>query len=175
MAFENCGVESQRDSGSKPKVARNELPWGTGRKTNNPNGVAAERLKPDATPLGLKTIGPGTQGSSFLATLGGRHNPFGIAEPSVFRVLRPNVPSTEISERPQGWYHCSCWRWACRSRLIARVRRPRPSRQLSPTRYLRLLSERTCSSFWMDRRCMENCAPSMSREAFSGSIPERNN
>jgi hypothetical protein len=70
MPFGNCGDESQRDSGSKPKVARNELPWGTGRKTNNPNGVAAERLKPDATPLGLKTIGPGTQGSSLLATLG---------------------------------------------------------------------------------------------------------
>ena len=66
----NCGDESQRDSDSKPKVARNELPWGMWRKTNNPNGVAAHRLKPDATPLELKTIGPGTQGSSFLATLG---------------------------------------------------------------------------------------------------------
>jgi hypothetical protein len=44
--------------------------WGTWRKTNNPNGVVALRLTPDATPLGLKTIRRGTQGSSFLATLG---------------------------------------------------------------------------------------------------------
>ncbi len=33
--------ESQGDSGPKPKVARNELPWETIGKGNNPDGVAA--------------------------------------------------------------------------------------------------------------------------------------
>jgi hypothetical protein len=62
--------ESQRDSDSKPKVGRNELPWGFCRETNNPNGVAAELLNRDTTPLGLKRFPLITQGRSFLATLG---------------------------------------------------------------------------------------------------------
>ena len=70
MPLRNCGDESPRDSDSKPKVARNELPWGTCRKTNNPNGVAAQRMEYDATPVELTGIRPGTRGSSFLATLG---------------------------------------------------------------------------------------------------------
>jgi hypothetical protein len=53
MPFGNSGVESQRDSGSKPKVARNELPWVSRPKATNPNGVAARSGKRDATPLGL--------------------------------------------------------------------------------------------------------------------------
>ena len=70
MPFGNSRDESQRDFGSKPRVARNELPWETWPKANNPNGVVARRRRPDTTPLGLKSIRPGTQGSSFLATLG---------------------------------------------------------------------------------------------------------
>jgi len=62
--------ESQRDSGSKSRVARYELPWGTCGETNNPNGVAVQRPERDATPLELKSIRAWTQGSSFLATLG---------------------------------------------------------------------------------------------------------
>src|SRR6266576_591048 len=54
--------ESQRDSGTKPRVARNELPRETWPKANNPNGVAARRPKPDATPLGLEPTGRLTQG-----------------------------------------------------------------------------------------------------------------
>ena len=37
MPFE----ESQRDSGLKPRVARNELPWADARITPNPNGVSS--------------------------------------------------------------------------------------------------------------------------------------
>ena len=84
--------QSQRDSGSKPKVARNELPWGTWRKTNNPNGVAARRLKPDATPLGLKTIWSGTQGSSFLATLGWKTQSLWDCKTGGFSNVPPEFP-----------------------------------------------------------------------------------
>ena len=41
----NARIESQRDSGSKPRVARNELSWGIQPKPNNPNGVAAPLQK----------------------------------------------------------------------------------------------------------------------------------
>ncbi len=66
----NSNEESQRDSGLKPKVARNELPWVSASHVNNPNGVVARRRKRGATPLGLRTFTATTQGSSFLATLG---------------------------------------------------------------------------------------------------------
>ncbi|GDY21408.1 hypothetical protein LBMAG56_27550 [Verrucomicrobiota bacterium] len=39
--FRKPNVESQRDSGLQPRVARNELPWESGPKSHNPNGVAA--------------------------------------------------------------------------------------------------------------------------------------
>ena len=70
MTLGNSNDESQRDSGLKPRVARNELPWERWSQANNPNGVAARREKRGATPLGLKTFTATTQGSSFLATLG---------------------------------------------------------------------------------------------------------
>ena len=69
MPFGNSNAESQRDSGSKPRVARNELPWENAPQTDNPNGVAARHRKRDTTPLGLKTFPRPTQGSSCLATL----------------------------------------------------------------------------------------------------------
>jgi hypothetical protein len=69
-AFGHSNDESQRDSGSKPKVARNELPWVGASHINNPNGVAGRQRKRGATPLGLRTFTATTQGSSFLATLG---------------------------------------------------------------------------------------------------------
>ena len=68
--FRIPGVESQRDSGSKPKVATEELPWETRRQGNNPNGVVAWSWIFDATPLGLKSNFTVTQGSLCLATLG---------------------------------------------------------------------------------------------------------
>jgi hypothetical protein len=70
MPSKNSQVESQRDSGSKPRVARHELPWENAPLTDNPNGVAARQHKRDTTPLGLKTFTHSTQGSSYLATLG---------------------------------------------------------------------------------------------------------
>ena len=68
--------ESQRDSGLKPRVARNELPWAIGSLAHNPNGVASRFAHRAATPLGLKSSTTTTQGSSVraglanLATLG---------------------------------------------------------------------------------------------------------
>ena len=72
MPFGNSNAESQRDSGSKPRVARNELPWESVPNDNNPNGVAAPQVYRGATPLGLRTFPDLPQGSSFLATLGWR-------------------------------------------------------------------------------------------------------
>src|SRR2546426_12161309 len=85
MPFGNPKAESKRDSGTKPRVARNEpfakrnivpvvhfSPGKSRQKANNPNGVAARWRKFDTTPLGLKTPSAATQGSSFLATLGRR-------------------------------------------------------------------------------------------------------
>ena len=72
MPFGNSRDESRRDSGAKPRVARNELPWEKRVATNNPNGVAARWWLRDTTPSGLKTVRTPTQGSSFLATLGWR-------------------------------------------------------------------------------------------------------
>src|SRR5438046_10021937 len=65
-------AKSQRDSDSKPKVARHELPWKTWTKTNNPHRVAAGRCKRDATPLGLKILRRLTQGRRVAPTLGWR-------------------------------------------------------------------------------------------------------
>jgi hypothetical protein len=70
MPFGNSHAESQRDSGSKLRVARNEPPWENTPQTDNPNGVAARHRQHDTTPLGLKIFARPTQGSSFLATLG---------------------------------------------------------------------------------------------------------
>src|SRR5205823_2430732 len=54
----------------KPRVARNELPWGNGKTTINPNGVVTRTRNRAATPLGLIPFTAISQGSSFLATLG---------------------------------------------------------------------------------------------------------
>ena len=62
--------QSQRDCGLQPKVARNELPWVTGRPVFNPNGVVAGDSECAATPLGFSSAAAVSQGSSCLATLG---------------------------------------------------------------------------------------------------------
>ena len=72
MPFGNSRVESQRDSGAKPRVARHALPWETAPQAHNPNGVAAQPGEPDATPLGLKTFRAATQGRRCAPTLGWR-------------------------------------------------------------------------------------------------------
>ena len=70
--------ESQRDSGAKPRVARNELPWVPRHEGSNPNGVVANLKRPQdqngiaTTALRLMISSAMTQGSSFLATLGWR-------------------------------------------------------------------------------------------------------
>ena len=75
MPFSNSNEKFQRDSGLQPKVARNELPWVTRPRLNNPNGAVARRWGRSATPLGLKNVPMPTQGGSFLATLGWRTQP----------------------------------------------------------------------------------------------------
>ena len=64
--------ESQKDSGSKPKVARHELPWVNAlQNPANPNGVAAaSRPNPPQPRWGWRDFRRLTQGSSCLATLG---------------------------------------------------------------------------------------------------------
>ena len=66
--------ESQRDSGSKPKVARHERPWvNVVRNFSNPNGVVSVGRAQSPQPRwGWGNFYPLTQGSSFLATLGWR-------------------------------------------------------------------------------------------------------
>jgi hypothetical protein len=66
--------ESQRDSGSKPKVARHELPWvAVVRNFFNPNGVVAASWSTVPQPRwGWGNLIQLTQGSSFVATLGWR-------------------------------------------------------------------------------------------------------
>ena len=73
MPFGNSRNESRRDSGSKPRVARHELPWEPGPRVNNPKGVAALRRKGDTTPLGLDALCAGTQGSSLPRNPGLAH------------------------------------------------------------------------------------------------------
>jgi len=51
---ESLAVESQRDSVSKPRVARNELPWVTCRLHLNPERVASSRG--GRNPVGVVTI-----------------------------------------------------------------------------------------------------------------------
>jgi hypothetical protein len=70
MIFGNSNNESQQDSGLKPRVARNALPWVVVVVDFNPNGVALAFLYRGATPLGLWSCDRFSQGSSFLATLG---------------------------------------------------------------------------------------------------------
>src|SRR5947208_2561994 len=73
MRLGNAKIESQRDCVTQPRVARNELPWVAVRQTSStPTGLWPFRFRPslakfDTTPLGLKSIRAGTQGSSFLA------------------------------------------------------------------------------------------------------------
>src|SRR5439155_26627513 len=64
--------ESQRDSDSKPRVARNELPWVRPPSSHNPNGVAA----------------------IFVVLLAGCRNPFRVVffVPLVRRVARSSQP-----------------------------------------------------------------------------------
>jgi len=73
LPFGNSSAESQRDSGSKPRVASRELPWEMRVVSANPNGVVARWWSGDATPLGLKIARTLTQGSlADSATLGWR-------------------------------------------------------------------------------------------------------
>jgi hypothetical protein len=77
LAFSAGGVrggESQRDSGSKPKVARHALPWVAGtRMFSNPNGVVAiRRAHPPQPRWGKRNFDRRTQGSAGCATLGWR-------------------------------------------------------------------------------------------------------
>jgi hypothetical protein len=70
MPLGNSGSESRRDSGTKPRVTSNELPWVTViGAPSNPKGVASRRRR-RRNPVGVKTAARSTQGSSFLATLG---------------------------------------------------------------------------------------------------------
>src|SRR5678815_3242374 len=81
QVLEEClFLESQRDSATKPRVARNELPWVTGAQNNNPNGVAIRGVRsPKPKPrwgFVFQIRCPRVARSSQPWALG--HNPFGI-------------------------------------------------------------------------------------------------
>src|SRR5678815_2986379 len=66
-------LESQRDSATKPRVARNELPWVSKRRAKQqPQRGCDSRctFTKAETPLGFCLSDQVPQGSSFLATLG---------------------------------------------------------------------------------------------------------
>jgi tetratricopeptide (TPR) repeat protein len=73
-------IESQRDSSTQPRVARNELPWDVARPPHNPEGVAA----PDDTTLsGLEDSSLRTQGSRYRANPGLKDTiPLGLPDQS---------------------------------------------------------------------------------------------
>src|SRR5947199_5079051 len=65
--------QSQRDCVFQPRVARHELPWENDVNAYQPQRGCGQWARSNiaaATPLGLFPLGAGTQGSSFLATLG---------------------------------------------------------------------------------------------------------
>ncbi len=70
MPFGNSEDESQRDSGTKPRVARNELPWVAVRNGFQPQRGCGRFHRRAATLLGLFVFARFPHGSSFLATLG---------------------------------------------------------------------------------------------------------
>src|SRR5678815_308347 len=81
QVLEEClFLESQRDSATKPRVARNELPWARGAPNNNPNGVATRDARsPKPKPrwgFVFLTRCPRVARSSQPWALG--RNPFGI-------------------------------------------------------------------------------------------------
>src|SRR6266404_6557481 len=88
MLIRICGRqndgESQRDSDTKPRVARNELPWGKRDNEYNPERVAApcERNKGHGrNPFGVGGcfgVGPRVARSSQPGAA--RRNPFGIVD-----------------------------------------------------------------------------------------------
>src|SRR5437867_93277 len=64
-------LESQRDSATKPRVARNELPWVSFCQGDNPEGVVAATGNVGRNPFRVENAADAlSQGSSFLATLG---------------------------------------------------------------------------------------------------------
>src|SRR5207253_10099747 len=104
--------ESRRDSGSKLRVARHELPWETGSQVNNPNGVAARRRKGDTTPLALEPLRAGTRGKTeqqtqcfasrtarCLATLGWKTQSLWDCRSGRFPVISSIFRARGISER----------------------------------------------------------------------------
>jgi hypothetical protein len=81
LRLHELSCESQRDSVSKPRVARNELPWGLIVRTwSTPTGLCRFRRAPRATtPLGLPDFSSASPrvAHSSQPWAGGR-NPFGI-------------------------------------------------------------------------------------------------
>ena len=84
-------LESQRDSGSKPRVARNELPWVNGKQIPQPQ----RGCDPKATrhPTGHNPFGVGARWRPLPKGSAGRqpwalgHNPFGIAKSLSYRFI----------------------------------------------------------------------------------------
>ena len=96
-------AESQRDSGFKPRVARDELPWVSGKFRQPQRGCGGFVVKADTTPLGLVKSGPVfTQGGSCLATLGFAAESLWDSKQEFLKgMMAGNIFSTEDSLREQ--------------------------------------------------------------------------
>src|SRR6188474_2375662 len=93
QVLEEClFLESQRDSATTIRVARNELPWVTGAQNNNPTGLRSEVYAHQSrNPVGVLSFQircPRVARSSQPWALG--HNPFGIGRLSKAD-LRPHA------------------------------------------------------------------------------------
>ena len=96
-------LESQRDSATKPRVARNEATLGKRRTKQQPQRGCDPRctLSKAETPLGFCLSDSLPQGSTFLATLALGRNPFGIG---IGRLLKSDLRPDQFGGCGKGFY-----------------------------------------------------------------------
>src|SRR5258708_30127455 len=95
--------ESQRDSDTKPRVARNELPWGKRHNEYNPERVAALRDENNGHGRNPVGVGDAWAGVPRVARSSQpwaeRHNPVGIGNPCKERESSP-LPVARLLAAP---------------------------------------------------------------------------
>src|SRR5207248_3127298 len=88
MPFGNSDSESQRDSGSKPRVARNKLPWENGTKTGNPNGSGVRGFRDRCPGVSLRSTPAYFWQPSGLAPTGRINGRFDAGRNHLFAMIR---------------------------------------------------------------------------------------
>ena len=138
-------IESQRDSGSKPKVARHELPWETFPElAATPTGLCRRRDVQDAPPLGLGTLFHQTQGSSCLP-------------PS----RRAIAPLRRDGGATLGWRTQSLWDWPRRASADAAAGAPHTAAVLERRYATRLVPN---LQPWAEARGYHQCLAEFRKE-----------